>query len=89
MNFLEKQNLVNELLPLVNEMAAAERVGKIICEIIKPVTHADLMALSDLELEELQKLVNASRSAKKAEENGKKYQKHFSETPAKDYKIIC
>lgn len=85
----EKIELAHALVNPLNEMAAAERVGKILCEIVTPITHADLMALSTEELQELQKAIISAKGAKKAEENGKKYQKHFSETNEKPYKVVC
>ena len=83
----EKFKLVNELLPFVIEMAAAQNAGKVMCSL--PVTIKDLMALTDAELQELEKMVSSSRSTKKAQEKAGSYEKHFSGSSEQDFKIIC
>ncbi len=66
----EKEAFVMALLPLLNQMAQSEAV-KFLAEKKQEITFADLMALSDAELEGLQKLVNSTRSAKKTQKNTK------------------
>ena len=56
----EKKAFVMALLPLLNQMAQSEAV-KFLAEKKEEITFADLMALSDAELEGLQKLVHVLR----------------------------
>lgn len=71
----QKEALVNSLLPLLNELQNTNESNKpiIVAELKEPITFADLMALSDAELEGLQKLVNSTRSAKKAQKQTNMY----------------
>ena len=68
----DKKAFVTALLPLLNKMAQSEAI-QFLAEKKEQITFADLMALSDAELEGLQKLVNSTRSAKKTEKNAKLY----------------
>lgn len=68
----DKKAFVKALLPLLNKMAKSEEV-KFLAEKKQEITFADLMALSDAELEGLQKLVNSTRSAKNTQKNAKIY----------------
>ena len=64
----EREAFVTALLPLLNKMQKSEAV-KFLAEKKQEITFADLMALNDVELEGLQKLVNSTRSAKKTQKN--------------------
>ena len=68
----EREALVMALLPLLNKMQKSEAV-KFLAEKKQEITFADLMALSDAELEGLQKLVNSTRSAKNTQKNTNLY----------------
>lgn len=68
----DREAFVTALLPLLNEMQKSEAV-KFLAEKKQEITFADLMALSDAELEGLQKLVESTRSAKNAQKNTKLY----------------
>lgn len=68
----DKKAFVTALLPLLNKMQKSEAV-KFLAEKKQEITFADLMALSDAELEGLQKLVNSTRSIKKTQKNTKIY----------------
>ena len=93
----EKEAFVMALLPLLNKMQKSEAV-KFLAEKKQEITFADLMALSDAELEGLQKLVNSTRSAKNTQKNAKIYdgnmQRNYTisdnlESIEKKNKIIC
>ena len=68
----EREAFVTALLPLLNKMQKSEAV-KFLAEKKQEITFADLMALSDAELEGLQKLVNSTRSAKNTQKNTNLY----------------
>ena len=68
----QKEAFVMALLPHLNKMQKSEAV-KFLAEKKQEITFADLMALNDVELEGLQKLVNSTRSAKKTQKNTKIY----------------
>ena len=72
----EREALVMALLPLLNKMQKSEAV-KFLAEKKQEITFADLMALSDAELEGLQKLVNSTRSIKKTQKNTKIYDSYI------------
>lgn len=95
MNRIQKEALVMALLPLLNQMAQSEAV-KFLAEKKQEITFADLMALSDAELEGLQKLVNSTRSAKKTQKNTNIYDTYIKpdyvitdEAEKVKPKIIC
>ena len=97
MNNTQKQTFVLALLPLLNKMQKSEAV-KFLAEKKEEITFADLMALSDAELEGLQKLVTSTRSAKTTQKNAKLYdgniQRNYTisdnlESIEKKNKIIC
>lgn len=68
----DKKAFVTALLPLLNKMQKSEAV-KFLAEKKEQITFADLMALTDADLEALQNLVNSTRSAKKTQKNTKIY----------------
>ena len=68
----DKKAYVLALLPLLQNMQKSDGT-RFIAELKQEITFADLMALSDAELEGLQKLVNSTRSAKKTQKNTKIY----------------
>ena len=68
----DKKAFVTALLPLLNDLQKSDGT-RFIAELKQEITFADLMALSDLELEGLQKLVNSTRSAKKTQKNTNLY----------------
>ena len=72
----DKKAFVTALLPLLNKMAQSE-VIQFLAEKKEQITFADLMALSDAELEGLQKLVNSTRSIKKTQKNTKIYDSYI------------
>ena len=95
MNTIQKEAFVMALLPLLNKMQKSEAV-KFLAEKKEEITFADLMALSDAELEGLQKLVNSTRSAKKTQKNTKIYDTYIKpayvitdEAEKVKTKIIC
>lgn len=68
----DKKAFVTALLPLLNKMQKSEAV-QFLAEKKEQITFADLMQLSDAELEGLQNLVNSTRSAKKTQKNTNLY----------------
>ena len=92
----DKKAYVLALLPLLQNMQKS--VGtRFIAELKQEITFADLMALTDADLEGLQKLVNSTRSAKKTQNNTKIYDGYIKpnyvitdESPEKiKPKIVC
>jgi hypothetical protein len=65
----QREALINSLLPALNDLQNTNDSGKpiYVAEVKKPITFNDLMKLSDQELEQLQKLVNSTRSAKQSQ----------------------
>lgn len=72
----DKKAYVLALLPLLQNMQKSDGT-RFIAELKQEITFADLMALSDAELEGLQKLVNSTRSAKKTQKNTKIYDSYI------------
>ena len=68
----DKKAFVTALLPLLNKMQKSDAV-QFLAEKKEQITFADLMQLSDAELEGLQNLVNSTRSAKKSQKNTNLY----------------
>lgn len=68
----DKKAFVTALLPLLNKMQKSEAV-QFLAKKKEQITFADLMQLSDAELEGLQNLVNSTRSAKKTQKNTNLY----------------
>ena len=68
----DKKAYVLALLPLLQNMQKSDGT-RFIAELKQEITFADLMALSDAELEGLQKLVNSTRSAKNTQKNTNLY----------------
>lgn len=95
----QKKAFVMALLPLLNQMAQSEAQSETVrffAEKKQEITFADLMALSDAELEGLQKLVNSTRSAKKTQKKiyEGNMQRNYTisdnlESTEKKHKIIC
>lgn len=69
----EKTELVNALLPFLNEMAQQEKT-QIVASTNEPITFSELMKLSDQELEALEKLMQKAKAGKKTQENVKRYE---------------
>jgi hypothetical protein len=84
----QKRDLALSLVEPLNQLAIAERNGKILCEIIRPITHSDLMALSDAELNQLQELVRTAQLAKRINKNGRDYETQMHTTGKPKYKIV-
>ena len=78
----DKKAFVNALLPLLNKMAQSEAV-QFLDEKKQEITFADLMALSNTELQALQELVIKSKAAKDTLQKSKQY----SSLNKKNYKI--
>ena len=72
----DKKAYVLALLPLLQNMQKSDGT-RFIAELKQEITFADLMQLSDTELEGLQKLVNSTRSAKKTQKNTKIYDSYI------------
>lgn len=68
----QKEAIIKALLPLLNKMALSEPI-RFLAEKKQEITFADLMALTDADLEALQNLVNSTRNAKKTQKNTKIY----------------
>ena len=68
----DKKAFVTALLPLLNKMQKSDAV-QFLAEKKEQITFADLMQLSDAELEGRQNLVNSTRSAKKSQKNTNLY----------------
>ena len=88
LNFKEKNELAESLVAPLNALAIAERAGKILCEIIRPITHSDLMALTDAELVELQEKLRIAQLAKNIDKKGRNYETQMQTTGKPKYKII-
>lgn len=93
----DKKAFVTALLPLLNKMAQSEAI-QFLAEKKEQITFADLMALTDADLEALQNLVNSTRNAKKTQKNTNLYDSYSKpnfvitdEVPADKVKpkIIC
>lgn len=101
MNNTQKEALVMALLPLLNQMDQSEAQSetvRFLAEKKQEITFADLMALSDTELEALQRLVNSTKAANKSKRDAKIYdgnmQRNYTisdniESIEKKNKIIC
>ena len=68
----EREAFVTALLPLLNKMQKSEAV-KFLAEKKEQITFADLMALSNTELQALQELVIKSKAAKDTLQKSKQY----------------
>jgi hypothetical protein len=89
LNFKEKTELAESLVAPLNALALEERAGKILCERIVPITHKDLMALSDAELQLLQEKVRAAQLAKGLNKKSSDYDAVMQAGRPKPYKIVC
>lgn len=73
MKTIEQRNqIIAALLPLLNKMQKSEAV-KFLAEKKEQITFADLMALSNTELQALQELVIKSKAAKDTLQKSKQY----------------
>ena len=97
MKTIEQRNqIIAALLPLLNEMQKCEGT-RFIAELKQEITFADLMALSNTELQALQELVIKSKAAKDTLQKSKQYsslnKKNYEitdESPEKiKPKIVC
>ncbi len=97
MKTIEQRNqIIAALLPLLNKMQKSEAV-KFLAEKKEQITFADLMALSNTELQALQELVIKSKAAKDTLQKSKQYsslnKKNYEitdESPEKiKPKIVC
>jgi hypothetical protein len=89
-----KEAFIKALLPLLNQMAKSDAV-KFIAEKKQDITFADLMQLTDAELEALQKMVNSAKAGKESQQKAKIYDTTFvrddnlESNTEKKYKIVC
>lgn len=67
--FEQRNQIIAALLPLLNEMQTKSDGTRFIAELKQPITFSDLMALNDEQLKALQKLVDSTRAAKKAQKS--------------------
>ena len=97
MKTIEQRNqIIAALLPLLNEMQKSDGT-RFIAELKQEITFADLMALSNTELQALQELVIKSKAAKDTLQKSKQYsslnKKNYEitdESPEKiKPKIVC
>ena len=85
----EKIDLVNRLLPMVNDLVKSQTF-KIVAA--KTLTFNDLMELNPDELRQLEKELKAAQRVQLQQKKGNDYEKSFEvklEHPAKQHKIIC
>lgn len=73
MNKLQKEALCRALLQPLNEMAKDQNKTQIVASTAQKITFKELMQLSDRELLELEKKVQSAKSAKKVQQNEKRY----------------
>ncbi|MBZ4044506.1 hypothetical protein [Flavobacterium hibisci] len=95
MNSQKRKSLIMELIPFLNQLQntyAENETFQIVAVVRMPITFRDLMALSDTELEELEKLMLSAKAAKRTERGNTQYMKNMPNynlvhETGKNYKI--